>query len=208
MRPRLDYPQRFGQPDGRGENTLAEDFAKWAAWAKDRVEPKFAKVFPADQQGRRPAVYFWARTMRCPNPSCRADIPLLKDRWLDNNSRRMSWVKITARPGDIRLEVRNGEPTPDQDPSQGTVRASSVTCPGCGTAAAATDVRAYGSRVGFGRHLYAVLDVSKENRTYREPRSDEIEGAESLATELIENLAEAPNDIGCGSSEVMQCEAF
>jgi adenine-specific DNA methylase len=86
----LEYPERFGQPDNRGENTLAEDFVNWAAWIRSRVESRFVKVFPADRRGRRPAVYFWARTMRCPNPSCRADIPLLKDRWLDNNSRSYS----------------------------------------------------------------------------------------------------------------------
>jgi adenine-specific DNA methylase len=56
-------------------------------------------------------------------------------------------------------------------------------------------VHEYGNRVGFGRHLYAVLEVSKEYRTYRAPRPDEIEGAESLASDLLEDLVEAPNDI-------------
>jgi adenine-specific DNA methylase len=200
----LDYPQRFGKSNERGENPLAEDFVKWAAWVRRRVEPKLSRVFPANGKSKPPAVYFWARTMRCPNPSCRANIPLFKDRWLDNNSRRMSWVMIKARPGDIQLEVCSGAPASDQDPSHGTVRASSVTCPGCGTSAAARDVREYGSQVGFGRLLYAVLDVNKENRAYRCPTPEEVEGAESLASGLLEDLAEPPNDISPLPDEAMK----
>ncbi len=78
----LEYPQRFGQVDALGKNTLAEDFVHWAGWVRDRVEPKLARVFPADARGRRPAVYFWARTMTCANPSCRAEVPLLSSFWL------------------------------------------------------------------------------------------------------------------------------
>ena len=59
----LEYPQRFGQPDERGENSLAEDFVKWASWVRKWVEPKIAKMFASDAEGLRPAIYFWARTM-------------------------------------------------------------------------------------------------------------------------------------------------
>jgi putative DNA methylase len=189
----LEYPQRFGQPDERGENTLAEDFVKWAAWVRDRVTPKLASVFPADPNGRRPAVYFWARTMTCPNPECKAQIPLLKDRWLDNSSRRMAWIAIDARPGCITLGVRTGPPPSGVDASTGTVKASSVTCPGCGTSSPARDVRDYGKQIGFGRCLYAVLDVISQNRIYRDPRPNEVEGGESLPLVLLGELMETPD---------------
>ncbi len=189
----LEYPQRFGQPGPLGENPLAADFTKWAKWVRERVEPKLTSVFPAAENGSRPAVYFWARTMRCPNPSCRAEIPLLKDRWLDNSKRRMAWVEIDARPGQINLDVATGPPPADIDPAVGTVKASAVTCPACGTSASARDVREYGKLVGFGRHLYAVLDVTREQRTYRSPRRDEVEGAETLAAELLSQLDETPD---------------
>ena len=198
----LEYPQRFGQPDDRGENSLAEDFVRWADWVLERVEGKVSKVFPADPSGRRPAVYFWARTMRCLNPSCRADVPLLKDRWLDNNNRRMAWIKMDAQPGEINLEVRIGQPNASDDPSVGTIKASSVTCPGCGMTASAKDVREYGNRIGFGRRLYAVLDVNKESRVYRAPRPDEIQGAESVASSLLESLTEE-SDVSSLPDELM-----
>jgi putative DNA methylase len=189
----LDYPQRYGQPGQLGSNPLAEDFVEWAEWVRERVEPKLAMVFPADAQGHRPAIYFWARTMVCPNPACYAEIPLLRNCWLDNSKRRMAWVDIAARPGRIDLRVVAGPPPGHVDPGVGTVKASTVTCPACGTSATAREVREYGKRVGFGRHLYAVLDVSREARTYRSPRPDEAEGAEKLASDLLSELDEGPD---------------
>ena len=187
----LEYPQLFGGPDERGENALAADFVKWAAWVRHMVEPKLSKVFPAADC--RPAVYFWARTMTCANPSCRAEIPLLKDKWLDNEKRRMAWISIDAQPGLISLEVKTGTPPPRADPAIGTVKASSVTCPGCGTSMSAKDVRAYGHMAGFGRRLYAVMDIQRGIRSYRAPQPGEIEGGEQLAAVLLEGLEEAPD---------------
>jgi adenine-specific DNA methylase len=189
----LEYPQRFGQPGALGENTLADDFVKWAQWVRERVEPKLAKVFPADEKGRRPAVYFWARTMICPNPSCRAEIPLLSSFWLANSKRRTVWVDVDAKPGKIDLRIVTGPAPSDRDLSDGTVKASSVTCPACGTSTVAKDVREYGKRTGFGRRLYAVLDIDGGVRTYRAPRPDEVEGAETAATSLLDGLEETPD---------------
>jgi putative DNA methylase len=189
----LEYPQRFGQPDERGENPFAEDFVNWAGWVRQRVEPKLAKVFPAYPKGRRPAVYFWARTMICPNPACQAKIPLLSSFWLANSPRRTAWVEVSGRPGKIDLKIQIGAPPSGVDLSTGTVKASSVTCPGCGTSTIAREVREYGKREGFGRRLYAVLDIDHGIRTYRPPRPDEVEGAEKLATAVLDQLEETPD---------------
>lgn len=189
----LEYPQRFGQPDERGENPLAADFVKWADWIRKRVEPKLIRVFSADSKDRRPAVYFWARTMTCPNPSCRAEIPLLSSFWLANSSRNQAWVDVSGQPGRIRLFIRKGEPSDAASLADGTVKASSVTCPGCTASMAAKDVRDYAKKTGFGRMLYAVLDIKDGIRTYRAPTEAEIEAADNLATALLDDLEETPD---------------
>src|SRR5574341_42934 len=191
----LEYPQRFGHRDKLGANSLAQDFVHWAGWVSERVKPALAKVFPAGKDGDRPAVYFWARTMRCANPSCQAEIPLLKDRWLARNSRNVAWVELETSPGSIRAAVRTTKPPESADPSRGTVQASSVACPACGNSVRAADVRDYAKRVGFGRQLYAVMEINggKRKRVYRVPRTDEIEGAETLAAKLLEQLEDTPD---------------
>jgi adenine-specific DNA methylase len=203
----LEYPQRFGERGPLGENILAEDFVRWADWVRERVEPKFAKVFPADSTGQRPAVYFWARTMRCPNPACSAEIPLLSSFWLAN-SRRSVWVELDGRPGKVNLQLRSGLPPEEFDLSSGTVRASSVTCPGCGVSTAAKEVREYGKRTGFGRRLYAVLDINGAVRSYRAPTFDETNGTESLISALLDDLEETPDGTSPLPDEIITKSQF
>lgn len=190
----LEYPQRFGQSDERGENTLVQDFVTWADWVRQRVQPEVSKVFPANSKGRRPGVYFWARTMSCPNPSCRAKIPLLSSFWLANSTRNKAWVEVSGEPGTIQLMIRQGGVPPDAASlSDGTVKSSSVTCPVCPTSVAAKDVRDYAKKIGFGRTLYAVLDSTSGSRTYRSPTQAEVDGANDLATALLDSLEETPD---------------
>ncbi|MGH8930157.1 MAG: DUF1156 domain-containing protein [Egibacteraceae bacterium] len=188
----LEYPQRFGQTDHAGHNTLAANFVEWAGWIRRRVEPLFAKVFPAGQGGRRPAVFFWARTMTCSNPWCRVEIPLLSSRWLANSSRRTVWVELMPKPGRIAITLREGAPPDEVNPSNGTVRASSVTCPACETSTVAKEVRAYGKREGFGSRLYAVMETNGRSRSYRSPSVDEAD-AIRLASDLLGTLEETPD---------------
>lgn len=189
----LEYPQRFGEIDHLGNSTLAEDFVKWAEWVRRRVAPKLAEVFPADDTGRRPAVYFWARTMTCPNPSCRVEIPLLSWFWLAKSSRRTVWLEPVPQEGRVELLVHQGDPPAGFDADAGTVKASSVTCPACGTSTVAKDVRIYANGTGLGSRLYAVLDIDGRERTYRAPRQDEIDGATKLAAARLDDLADAPD---------------
>jgi adenine-specific DNA methylase len=186
----LEYPQLYGQPDELGRNKLADDFVDWAGWIRKHVAKDLAAVFPGHENGRRPAVYFWCRTMRCPDPGCGREIPLVKDWWLDNNPRRLAWVDLQLTDaGSVELAVRTGEPDAGKDPSRGTVKASSATCPSCGTTTPASDVREWGKRSGFGRRLYAVLVVDGDKR-YRAPTIEELTAAEDVAVQLIADLHE------------------
>lgn len=189
----LEYPQRFGQLDELGNNTLAADFVHWADWVRRRVEPQLAGVFPADPDGKRPSVYFWCRTMTCPNPSCRVEIPLLSSFWLANSGRRTVWVEPIPAGGAVDLVLHQGAPPEGFPVDNGTVKASSATCPACATTVPAKEVRAYGKATGFGARLYAVLDIDGRERTYRAPRTDEVAGAQTLAAARLDDLPECPD---------------
>ena len=110
--------------------------------------------------------------MACPNPVCRAEIPLLSSFWLANSTRRKAWVEVNGRPGKIDLNIRIGAPPQGMTLSDGTVKASSVTCPGLWYLDVAKDVREYAKKIGFGRSLYAVLDIDGRVRTYRAPTAE------------------------------------
>ncbi len=184
----LEYPQRYGQMDAAGRNPLAEDFLRWSAWVRRYAEERLVAAFPGDERGRRPAVFFWARTMRCPNAACGIEIPLVTSRWLANSSRKV-WLRFTPRPGTLDVSVVTGHPPPDEDPKVGTSKRSSATCPACSTSSDAGAVRRYARDHGLGRRLLAVLEVDQRHRTYRAPSGAEVDAAER-AGELLDSLEE------------------
>lgn len=204
----LDYPQRYGQPDARGRNPLADDFLYWADWVRQRVAHDLDKVFPPGPGGRRAAVHFWARTMPCQNPACGVEIPLMRDRWLAKSTRRTYWVELRPTSGHITTRVHNGSPPSDVNPSEGTVKSSSVTCPACSSVVPAKDVRTYAKQCGFGKHLYAVLDIDSGQRTYREPTDDELEAGEQLPDGLLEDLEDTPDGTSAIPDEKMVPSQF
>lgn len=184
----LEYPQRFGQSDEGGSNRLAEDFRKWSHSVGERVERRLASAFPR-KPGSRPAVFYWARTMICPNPGCGREVPLITSGWLARSTRRRAWVRPTINNDRVDLELVNGDPPNGVDPSSGTVKASFMTCPACDTTAPANDVRAFGMEKGFGHVLYAVLEIGGGNRFYRQPHADDVLAAADLSSELVGGLA-------------------
>jgi adenine-specific DNA methylase len=106
------------------------------------------------------------------------------------------------------LVIRKGAPPDGVDPSAGTVRASSVTCPACSTATRAKDVREYGKQVGFGSRLYAVLDIDGRIRAYRAPSPEEVEDATRLARDLLDTLGETPDGTSAVPDEPVDDVAF
>jgi putative DNA methylase len=177
----LEYPERFG-------SSIADDFVKWAGWIEDSVTHDLADVFSTESEVT-PSVYFWCRTMRCPNPACAITMPLVSSRWLAQSPRRKVWIDLVPTSSDVEIKVVQ-EGSPSGDPSDGTMRASSALCPRCGTSVPATEVRAYGKKIGLGSRLYAVLEIDDRVRTYREPTDAESLGAETLAANLLAELPE------------------
>lgn len=185
----LEYPQRYGQMDTTGANPLVEDFLRWAGWVRACAEERLAGAFAVDERGGRPAVYFWSRTMRCLNPVCGVEIPLVTSRWLANNNRRKAWLRLTRRDHEVDVSVLNGPPPDGENPSLGTSKASSATCPACGTGFDAKTVRKYSREQGLGRRMLAVVEVDGRHRKYRAPTDAEIESA-SRAASALANLSD------------------
>lgn len=88
----LEYPQRFGGPDDRGRNALAEDVRRWGEWVSDRARSEVKPFFPESPGNASSLVWFWARTMPCANPGCGIEIPLVKTWWLAK-ARQKVWLR-------------------------------------------------------------------------------------------------------------------
>ena len=182
-RPEKRYKARPAQlldPDDEGcvsSDVLNAEFDSY--YLEDEGNPRWV-VKPT-------VAYLWARTTRC--ASCRAEVPLLKTRWLCKKDKKR--VRLTMTPGeeDVVFGVENDVPvlanlaTPaqkrahDQELGAGTMSSSGVMCPGCGVIATMSDLRVAGRSGLLGERLTAVVVDGQQGKEYRAPNDEDRRAA-------------------------------
>src|ERR1035437_2258494 len=188
----LEFPQRWNDRLPDGQFRLVADFLRWADRIREIAEAQISPHFPKEAGGC-PAIYFWARTMPCSEPSCRRLIPLVKSRRIVDEESNAIHISYQIHQDRIELVLKAGRPEDGSDWRTGTVRASSVTCPACGTTQAAKDVRKFAKSTGFGVALYGVMDMtSNGKRIYRSATQRERLSAENLS-EVLADLSDCPD---------------
>ena len=151
----------------------------------------------------KPAVAcLWARTVRC--GGCRAEIPLLKTRWLCKKPKKRVRLTLEPRPDDggVDLGIEHGVPEGDGNPAQrrehdralgaGTMSASGARCPGCGAIATTKDIRAEGLAGRLGARMTAVVVEGQTGKEYRLPTPVELDAARVGRAEIDALYAEIP----------------
>ncbi|MGC9075380.1 MAG: DUF1156 domain-containing protein, partial [Candidatus Bipolaricaulaceae bacterium] len=124
----LEYPQRYGK-------SLLEAVKKWGKFVLEEAKKELARFYPEDEDGSVPVGYIWARTILCQNPSCGAEIPLMRQTWLAKKDRKRVALRMIPNRAEKRVDFeivgQNGERI-DFDPEEGTVSRAKVRCPVCG----------------------------------------------------------------------------
>jgi len=143
----LEYPQKYGKK-------LVEDVKKWGQWVYEEAKKEIGKFYPeetistqealSDEGGEKyvPVGYIWARTIRCLNPSCQAEIPLMRQLWLARKENRRIALKmiVDKEKKKIDFKIVQGKDI-DFDPSKGTVRKAKVMCPLCNSGISDKELR-------------------------------------------------------------------
>lgn len=154
----------------------------------DALNADFTEDYLADKQNPRwvakPTVaYLWARTVTCKN--CRAEVPLLKTRWLCRNQK--SRVALTLEPtverngvsfgiaADVPIHGANAAQRRESDKRMGlgTMSRSGAKCPCCGTILTGQDIQIEGQAGRLGKRLTAVVYDTLAGKMYRLPTDAE-----------------------------------
>ncbi len=188
----LEFPSRWNDvlPDGR--HRIVADFLRWASRVREVAEEAIEPHFPA-APGERAAVYFWARTMPCSEPSCRRTIPLIKSRRFVDSARHVIRVDYQVLTDRTDLVLVHQKPPPGDDWTEGTVRASAVTCPACGTTQPASEVRRFAKTTGFGETLFAVMVTSGDGRERRYRTATDEDRVTAGVDSLLSQLEDCPD---------------
>src|SRR3990172_5920913 len=190
----LEYPQKYGQPrkiksrDLAGEkeiNPLLEDVKRRGEWVLEEARREIGKFYPSEPDGSIPVGYIWARTVKCQNPACGAEIPLVRQTWLAKKDKKKVAYKVvpTGNKSEFKIVGANHYSPIDFDPEIGTVSRAKVICPCCGSGLSAKEVRkqfnvgADGNPPKAGQRMIAVVlhHPKRQGKTYRLATEKDLE---------------------------------
>ena len=179
----LEYPQKYGRKKVKdtllGEkeiNPLLEDVKKYGEWVLEEARREISKFYPSEHDGSIPVGYIWARTIKCTNPSCGAEIPLMRQTWLAKKEKKKVAYKLIPGRNRVEFEILEGEKI-DFDPEKGTVSRAKVICPCCGSGLSDKEVRKQFQEGKAGQRMVAVVlhHPKRKGKTYRIATEKDLE---------------------------------
>jgi adenine-specific DNA methylase len=168
----LEYPQKFGKGKTTVKtelcsvsNPLIEDVKKWGQWVLEEAWKEIGKFYPS-YNGNNLVCYLWARTVKCQNPSCGVEIPLMRQFWLSKKKSQEIALKmfVNKERKTIDFRVVRGKDMASYDPSQGTTRRATVLCPICGAGIDDKTLRREAKEGRMNQRLIAVVIDSPDRR--------------------------------------------
>jgi adenine-specific DNA methylase len=182
----LEYPQKYGKPQKTKDRLietqkipLLEDVKKWGNWVLEEAKKEIARFYPNDENGSIPVGYIWARTIPCQNPSCGAEIPLMRQFWLAKKDNKKVALKPNVKDKRVEFEIvgQNNDFPSDFEPEKGTISRAIATCLVCRSSQDDKTVRKLFQDGKAGQRMIAVvLHRSREKgKIYRLATEKDLE---------------------------------
>lgn len=159
-------------------NRLAFDVEYYAKKLLALAEKEIGQYYPADEKGNKPIAYYWARVGTCSNPSCKAEVPLLKGFYLANTKNKQVHLFPTIRDKTITFEIRKGKY--DENVLKGWNNRGNLTCPVCKNVTSVKDIKSQSINAGLEPKIIAVITNGKEGKDYRLPYQYEKDVLDSI----------------------------
>lgn len=159
-----------------GNTGLASDVEYYGNWMREeafrRIGHLYPKVkVPEDQGGGEATViaWIWARTVKCPNPACGHETPLVRSFDLSKKKGKEWHVKPIIEDRKIRFEVK-----PGKSEREGTVNRQGATCLHCGMPIGFPHIREAGKSHELGARLMAIVAEGKRGRIFVDANDEHV----------------------------------
>jgi putative DNA methylase len=190
----------------RGAQGLAEDVRYYGQWMRDEAEKRIGHLYPKvklpkEYGGGEATViaWLWARTVKCPNPACGAQMLLVRSFWLSTKKGKKAWIEpvVDKQAKTVRFEVKMGEGMPQDPPKIG--RGAKFKCIVCGQIADDQHIKNEGAAKHMGAQLMAIVAEGKNGRIYLQPTEEYIAVAEKANPQWKPEqlLADDPRNLWC-----------
>lgn len=180
-------------------NLLAYLVEKWANIILEEARAEIGQFYPEDEDGWIPVGYLWARTIPCQNPSCGAEVPLIKQFWLaKKDNKKIAYRPVVDKTNKcVDFEVLEDEAAikfAAFDPDEGSVTRGDARCLVCGQVTKAADTRRLAREGHMDERLVAVVlhHPQESGKRYRLAGEADRRTFERATAYLDEKLAHWP----------------
>jgi putative DNA methylase len=195
----IEIPPKFANrppvnPDARkklthsakwaGAQGLADDVRYYGTWIRDEAEKRIGHLYPTVEvaNGREATViaWLWARTVKCPNPACGVEVPLVRSFAVSTKKGKERSILPTVHSKRIQFAIVDGPPL-----TRGTVIRTGIRCLACEKTSGLDYVRAEGQGGRLSSQLMAIVAEGDRSRIYVAPTADQIEAANVAAPDGV-----------------------
>ena len=197
----IEIPPRFaGQPPvnpdaqntlaqsqtWKGAAGLAEDVRYYGKWMRSEAEKRIGHLYPKvkvpkEQGGGEATViaWIWARTAECPNPICKAKMPLVTTFWLSKKKGNKAWIEPVVNKANktVQFEVKTGDGAPPEPTKIG--RGSRFRCLVCHQDSPEEHIKNESMKGQIDAQLMAIIAEGKRGRIYLSPLKEHEKIAKS-----------------------------
>lgn len=149
----------------KGAAGLAEDVRYYGEWMKQEAYKRIGHLYPKAklEDGSEATViaWIWVRTVKCPNPACGCEMPLVRSFTLSKKKGSEAWIKAEYTSDGFEYSVQKCA-----HKDAGTVDRKGAVCLKCGASVDFPYIRNEGREGRMGTKLVAVVAEGSHGRVY------------------------------------------
>jgi putative DNA methylase len=177
-------------------NRISFDVEYYANKLLALTEKAIGGFYPNGKNGKKPQAYYWVKVCTCINPSCKAEIPMMKQFYLSQrrSASQASWVhfKPIINKNNIDFEIGLGSID-----LEGWNNRGNILCPICGNITDVKEVKKQSKSGQIKDRLIAVIEESESgNKFYRTPTKEEIKVIDNISFQEVPQEAMQKNSAG------------
>ena len=169
---------------------LAEDVRYYGEWMKQEAYKRIGHLYPKvkvplEQGGGEATViaWIWARTVKCPNPACGCEMPLVHSFILSKKKGNEAWIETVYDDNKLSFRVHHSK----KPKIEGTIGRKGAVCPNCGTPVGYPYIRTESVEGRMSSVLMAIVGEGRNGRIYLDA---DIEHRSAADVEKPENYPE------------------
>lgn len=150
-------------------NRLSFDVEFYAKRLLAETEKEIGHLYPVDGKGNKPIAYNWVRVGNCGNPSCKAEVPFLRQFYLADTTSKKIYLSPVIMDKNISFEIKSGICNEEAWIEKGNLR-----CPFCKNTTDANSIREQFKSGSTKERLLSVMMEGTKGKLYRLPTKNEL----------------------------------